>query len=569
MVSGAKTETDDAPGRRRPRRWLELIGLIVGMVAGVSIALAWLIPARGHPSGPVALSTRPPVVVGGSSAEPDPAALDAEWVAYSDHSGCADWAGGDGVSAIRLNSAQLAWFFSDTYIGPAGPTIGFSHLSGFVHNSVVVQTTTGRGSAFVTMTGGGACTGPGRPGNAAPVVGASPTGPGGPSDRYWEEDGIAAGGTIVKFYHHYLAGGPPFVPAGTVIASFGVRALSSAGSGHQYGAVARPALVRLPSYTPPAGGSPILWGAALLRAGNTVYVYGTQSPDVSAPEHRLYLARVPVSQLTVFSAWRFYTGTGTWSAGQRNARLVQPPGGTVSSGFSVSSVGHRYWLIQAGTIAGGPDIVAYPASAPWGPFGSAPAQVLYRDPTIGLDASHDYRIMYEARAEPALSTRRTLVISYNVNSEAVTTGCVPMSAFTNAVTLPRFIAVPLAAFGDHVSSASSGAPDYPQIVRRDPSQWFDALGYPGGCPPVPGLASAHARPGTGKVTLSWPDAGLGVRYRVYLQGPGEPGDTPVTTAYADSATIAGLRPGGYQAKVVPVNFKKHTGPGAEVTFTVG
>ncbi len=140
------------------------------------------------------------------------------------------------------------------------------------------------------------------------------------------------------------------------------------------------------------------------------------------------------------------------------------------------------------------------------------------------------------------------------------------------MTLPRFIAVPLAAFGDdagaQVNSARSGAPDYPRIVPRDPSQWFDAWDYPGGCPPVPGLASAHARPGTGKVTLSWPDAGLGVRYRVYLQGPGEPGDIPVTTAYADGATITGLRPGDYQAKVVPVNFKKHTGPAAEVTFTV-
>ena len=180
--------------------------------------------------------------------------------------------------------------------------------------------------------------------------------------------------------------------------------------------------------------------------------------------------------------------------------------------------------------------------------------------------------MYEARAEPALSTRHMLVISYNVNSEAVTTGCVPMSAFTNTVTLPRFIAVPLAAFGDdagaHVNSATSGAPDYPRIVSRDPSQWFDAWDYPDGCPPVPGLVSVQARPGAGKVTLSWPDAGLGVRYRVYLQGPGEPGDTPVATANTDGATLSGLRPGDYQAKVVPVNFKKNTGPAAEVTFTV-
>jgi hypothetical protein len=575
QVSGTGTQTGKPPARRRRRRGLELGGLVIGIVAGLGIALGWLIPALHHPSGPVALSTHPPVLVHGSAAGPDPAAaLDAEWVAYSDHSTCADWAGGDGVSAIRLNASQLAWFFSDTYIGPAGPTIGFSRISGFAHNSVVIQTTTGPGSTFVTMTGGGACTGPGRPGNAAPVVGPPSAVPGGPSDRYWDEDGITIGGTIVKFYDQYLPGSVPFVPVGTAIATFPVSQLSSAGSGPQYGAVARPGLIPLPSFTPPAGGSPILWGAALLRAGNTVYIYGTQSPNVSLPGSRLYLARVPASRLTTFSAWRFYAGGGVWAHGQQDARPVQPPGSglAVPSGFSVVQVGHRYWLIQAGTLAGDPDIDAYPASAPWGPFDYAAGRLLYRDPAIGLDAAHDYRIMYEARAEPALSTRDTLVISYNVNSEAVTTGCVPMSHYTNAVTLPRFIAVPLAAFGNeagaHVDPAGSGSSNYPQIVQRDPSQWFDALGFADGCPPVPGLASVQARPVAGKVTLSWPDTGLGIRYHVFLQGPRELGDTPVTTAYSDGATITGLPPGRYQATVVPVNFAKDTGRAAAVTFTV-
>jgi hypothetical protein len=583
QVSDTGTDAAKAPARRR-RRGLELGGLAIGIIAGVSIALGWLIPGRHHPSGPAAPSTHPPVLVSvpagqpnpaALAGQPNPAALDGEWIAYSDHSTCADWAGGDGVSAIRLNSAQLAWFFSDSFIGPAGPTIGFSHLSGFVHNVVVVQTTTGRGSTFVTMTGGGACTGPGGPGNAASVVGAQLTVPVGESARYWDEDGIEISGTVVKFYDHYLARRFPFVPVGTVIATFPASQLSSAGRGNQYGAVAQPDVVPLPSYTPPSGGSPILWGAALLRAGNTVYIYGTQSPNVQVPGNRLYLARVPASRLTTFSAWRFYTGAGGWAAGQHNAEPVQPPGSglSVSTGFSVIQVGRRYWLIQGGVTPGGPDIDAYPASAPWGPFDFGAGRLLYRDPTIGLYAADDYRILYEARVEPALSTRDELVISYNVNSEAVTTGCVPMSDFTNTVTLPRFIAVPVSAFGDNPgapgSSARSGPQDDPRIVARNPSQWFDAWAYPGtGCPPVPGLASVQARPGTGKVTLSWPDAGLSIRYRVYLQGPGEPGGIPVATAYSDSATITGLQPGRYQAKVVPVDFKSKTGPAARVTFTV-
>src|SRR6266566_7003873 len=256
QASGTRTEPKHTPARPRRRRWLEVGGLVIGIVAGVGIALGWIISTRGQPPRPVVYSTHPPVEVHGSpaapglSGEPDPAALDAQWADYSNHASCADWAGGDGVSAIRLNSSQLAWFFSDTYLGPAGTNTGFSHLSGFLHNSVVVQTRTGAASTFVTLTGGGACAGPGRPGDAAPVV-APPAAPGGPTDRYWDEDGLVVGGTVVKFYNRYLAGTIPFMPAGTVIATFGVSQLSSAGHGPAYGAVARPALIPLPSWAPP------------------------------------------------------------------------------------------------------------------------------------------------------------------------------------------------------------------------------------------------------------------------------------------------------------------------------
>ena len=582
QASGTRTEQKHGPAPRRRRRGLEVVGLVVGIVAGVAVVLGWMISTRGQRPRPVVYSSHPPVLVPGAagvSAEPDPAALDAEWAGYSNHSSCADWAGGDGVSAIRLNSSQLAWFFSDTYLGPAGPAIGFSHLSGFLHNSVVVQTSTGPGSTFVTLTGGGACTGlngqAGR-GDAAPVVGAPPTGNSVPADRYWEEDGLKTGNTVVKFYNHYLGGTIPYVPDGTVIATFGVGQLGSAGQARQFGGVARPELITLPSYTPPAGGSPILWGASLLRAGNTVYIYGTQSPKLSAPGRVLYLARVPLSRLTTFSAWQFYAGGGSWATGQDGARPVQA-GADASSGFSVVQAGHRYWLIQAATAAVAPDIDAYPASTPWGPFDFTAGRLLYRDPAIGLDAAHDYRILYEARAEPALSTRNTLVLSYNVNSEAVTTGCVPMSAFTNTLTLPRFVAVPMTAFGDGAAAQANtaqanqgrgGPAGYPQIVQQNPSQWFDAWDYQDGCPPVPALASVRARPGAGRVTLNWPDAGLRLRYHVYLQGPGEPGGAPVKITQKTGATLTGLRPGDYQATVMPVNFKEQTGRAAKVTFTV-
>ena len=178
--------------------------------------------------------------------------------------------------------------------------------------------------------------------------------------------------------------------------------------------------------------------------------------------------------------------------------------------------------------------------------------------------------MYEARAEPDLSSGSTLVISYNVNSVGVNTGCQPMASYTNTVTLPRFVTVPLAAFGPaaRVRSVRSGPSDDPGIARRNPAQWFASWGLRHGCPHIPAVTSVRARAGSGQVSLSWPDAGLGLHYLVYLTGPGQPGDSPVTTAYHDGAALTGLRPGRYVARVVPANVRKYRGRGAEVTFTV-
>ena len=120
--------------------------------------------------------------------------------------------------------------------------------------------------------------------------------------------------------------------------------------------------------------------------------------------------------------------------------------GSIDTAFSVIRAAGRYWLIEHATALGSANIDAYPARHPWGPFEPAGGIVLYHAPGIGLTAADRYQIMYEARVEPALSTRQTIVISYNVNTLAVTAGCVPLSDYTNAVVQPRFIGVPRSAF---------------------------------------------------------------------------------------------------------------------------
>jgi hypothetical protein len=559
--------------RARVNAALVVSAIVVGfgITFGILRLAGWH-PGTSDPSGKPS-SIRSQTQKAGDG--PSPNALDSEWLDYSDHSTCADWAGGDGVSAIRLSPSQIAWFYADTYLGPAGPTIGYSHLGGFLHNSVVMQTTAHRRTSFVTLTGGHACPGPTNFGNARSVLQAASTSQG--QERYWDGDGMKVGNSVVKFYNLYEPGPFPFTALGTTIARFGVSKLSAAGHGPRFGAVIRPKLTTLPSYTPPGGGTPIIWGSALLTqpgqsgaAGQTVYVYGWQSPDTSSPTRQLYLARVSVSRLADFGAWQFFS-SGRWVDSQSQAMPIEPLLGSlnVPSGFSVVQENGQYWLIQA-PGAGDPDILAYPAPAPWGPFDNFHPIVVYRVPGIGLNIADDYRVMYEARAEPALSTSQTLVISYNVNSEAINAGCTSLAFFTNEISQPRFIAVPEAAFSsgaDPQHLVRAGATGYPQITMRNPSEWYDQWSYPGGCPPVPAVSGITARTSRGTARLTWPSPGIGLQYQVYLSGSANPG--PVRTVSSPQVTLTGLRSGvTYQVQVVPVNYYSATGPGAEITVRI-
>jgi hypothetical protein len=372
---------------------------------------------------------------------------------------------------------------------------------------------------------------------------------------------------VVKFYNGYEPGPLPYVPVGTTIASFPVSQLSAAGSGPEQGGVLRPELTPVPGYTPPGSGTPIVWGSALLTAGSTVYVYGWQSPGASLRD--MYLARVPATALTDFAAWQFYSG-GQWASSQDLATPVETPdeGISVATGFSVVRIAGQYWLIQAAG-AGDADIDAYPAPAPWGPFSASGGILLYQAPYIGLNAASDYRVLYEARAEPALSSAGSLEISYNVNSEAVTAACEPMFHYTNTMSQPQFIAVPLTAFSPGAPPVAGHVlarqPDYPQITQVDPQQWSSSLSFPSGCPPVPAVTRVTvqtAQGAAGVARLTWPDAGLGMVYRVYAIAEAT-GSSLERTVSSPEVTLTGLIPGfTYRFRVVPVSIYQATGPAA-------
>jgi hypothetical protein len=497
-----------------------------------------------------------PPTVSPEPGQPYAGALDDEWVSYGRAANCAEWSGADGMQGVRLNRSTIAWFFSDTYLGTVRESVP-AFRGGMIANSLVIQKTARR----TTVTGGGACAWDRLPAaKPRPLLSA-----GRRSQWYWGGDGMMVGDRVVKFFHRFGWGTARYEPLATAITSVPVRSLTARKPAKTLRLKPR----ELPVVTPVPGGTPIMWGAALLPVGDTVYVYGWHAPDLRFQQKRLYLAKAPKTRLADVTAWAYYAGTGQWTTSQWGARPVQPFGADleVSSAFSVARLGGRFWLVQHEPAFDSPNIVAHPATAPWGPFDPRQGKLLYQAPDVGDDAAHDYKVIYDARVLAPLSTEKTIVIGYNVNTMAVNIGCRSLNYYTDVFYRPRFVTVPAAEFGRPGRAAqrvqAGREPPYTPLVRQNPGQWYNTWNYPRGCPPVPpvtGVQAVSTEPGT--LTLSWRNAGADVSYRVYRRPAGA--RTPaslVRTVSTPGVTLEGLESGKrYEWRIQPINWKDHPGP---------
>jgi hypothetical protein len=81
------------------------------------------------------------------------------------------------------------------------------------------------------------------------------------------------------------------------------------------------------------------------------------------------------------------------------------------------------------------------------------------------------------------------------------------------------------------------------------------------------VSGITAQTSSGGVRLSWPSAGLGLRYRVYRETASGTW-VKVRTVWPTQITITGLSTGSYEFKVVAVNIYASTGPAGYVTVPV-
>jgi hypothetical protein len=515
------------------------------------------------------------------------AALTNQFNNYSNNAQCSDWSGGDATNSVGLPDGQRAWFFSDSYLGSPADRKTFFYTS-TVHNSVVVQ----NGAAMRTITGGNTCQE--RNTNisffdryAKNIADAPDAAQGG---FYWTGDQQLVGSNVVKFYYHGYNYANSFVNDYAAVATIPASALQSNAT----------LTVTPTKLTCAAGGPPALWGTMTLdwtAKDGYYYIYGT----ASTTPHQLYLARTSTANLTNFAAWQFFAsansdGTAEWTT----CGLAQPLPIGYATGGSVSYINGAVWLVQddyvAGSLTAG-EIAAHPSDTPWG-F-TARRIDLYNPPEGHYDYPY-YYLVYEPRIQQGLSNpdgTSNVILSYNVNTASVDTGCASASTHDGSIYRPRFVEIPTSWFNTYdapqgllganpirlqANGPRSGltAMDGRTVLQnpaRDPGRlpapskqaaaisatdiagitdWFEHFGQP--CPTIaaPNPLTVAAQP-SGAVNLAWANRGTDVWYYVY-QCDSSAGTCATTSACGSNAGGYVAQFGGLWLTVTSVGFQAVT-----------
>lgn len=458
--------------------------------------------------------------------------LNAMFNGYADGAGyanmCRHWSGGDGTQSIPLGSGKRAWFFSDSFLGDTRLRAnGFDTSS--LRNAVIVQDGSSLSpSSLRTITGGNVCH------EKDPIDPDDPEGSfwaryaktpyreiGNAAPWYWGADGKVVGGNVVKFWWRNVVSGQLWKETNS---AFTVQPVSDFDR-TQFDQEPTP----IPVYKPGDGLVPILWGQSLLVEGDDVYVYGS-AYLTSSKIRRLFLARTTKANLDNFGTWKFRTAGGDWSEDQRDADPVSTSFVAASTAFSVEKINGRYWLFQREPGLNGGDIYAHPAGSR---SGFTDRAVKLYSPPEGDHEGDDYLFHYDVRVHDGISSDPDdIVLSYNVNTTAVSIGCRSKSNLDGSIYRPRFITVPAEKLlpseaEEVVDTSSSGFTTPDPLESGEDNQWFDSWAYDDThCPDIEHLAKpttlvATRNPsGNGDVNLSWSNYGRDIHYWLYKRDMG-------------------------------------------------
>lgn len=250
------------------------------------------------------------------------------------------WSGGDGASSTRLPDGRLLWLFSDTFVGGVHPDGSRATGTRLVRNSILVTD--------------GDC------------VAVSPTAtdafPGHAQTWLWPTHAVVS-----------AAGRPGGATTLVVFAQRVVRTGSGAFDFRRAGAVT--VTVAVPWRGEPVVGavrdlpaSAVLWGAAVVTAGRTTWIYGTRATSRPLVFGRdLLLARAPTTTVSDPATWTYRTTSG-WSPRAARAAVVRDAEDGVSTVPSALQVGRSFVIVTKPQEFLDDRVVALTSTTPWGPW---------------------------------------------------------------------------------------------------------------------------------------------------------------------------------------------------------
>ncbi|GAB2617279.1 DUF4185 domain-containing protein [Pseudactinotalea suaedae] len=310
---------------------------------------------------------------------PEPELTEA-FTSYGNTAG--EWTGGDSTYSIPMRGGQIAWVFSDTFLGEVADDGSRPLDSPFLNNSFVVQD---RRDNLRTVTGP----------DQTSLIG-PPTDE--PAGWYWVGDGLQTkrGDVQLVALRFWYGGGGSFDFGweSNHLATFDGRSLE------------------LESLTPLPSASGVQWASWIAEPlhghGGYTYIYGVDDQGLVKSMH---IARVRGTDLT--GTWEYWTGSG-WSPTETDTAAVMSG---VANEYSVTPYRDGYLLITQDTNElFSRNIVAYTSCSPTGPF--QPAGLVYEMPEVGATGSYGNPNIwaYNAHEHPELRTRDTILVTYNVNS---------------------------------------------------------------------------------------------------------------------------------------------------------
>jgi len=301
------------------------------------------------------------------------------------------WIGADGAYSVAVSPERTLWLFSDTWVGSVRE--GKRTEATIVNNTVGVQ----RGSKeHLTFSMGRQADG-----KAALIQPADGRG------WFWLQAGEADGNRLWLFLNQIEKGNGEgvfgFKPVGMW--------LGSVANAERPPEEWRVEQVKLPNVLFSEERT-LVWGAAVLRVGDDLYIYGTdERRGWPFPNRQLVVAKVPLKSVSNFAEWRYFRD-GAWVAEFEQPSLLA---GEMGSEFSVTPFGKGYLNVYT-QLGLSPKIMARTAEKPEGPWS---------EPTVVYECAEMARdkklFCYAAKAHPSLSTAAAsaegeVVVSYVVNS---------------------------------------------------------------------------------------------------------------------------------------------------------